>query len=37
MGDHLDLTIDIHKGKFRAPVDKLQASALLGRAACNAR
>jgi hypothetical protein len=42
VGDHLGLTIDLQNGEIRAPVDKLltlskQASALLGRATCNAR
>jgi hypothetical protein len=42
LGDHLDLTIDLPKGEFRAPIDKphtlsKQASTLLGRAACNVR
>jgi hypothetical protein len=42
VGDHLGLTIDLHKGEFGAPIDKLltlskQASALLVRAVCNAR
>jgi hypothetical protein len=42
VGDHLGLAIDLQKGDFRAPVDKLQtlskqASALLSRAACNSR
>jgi hypothetical protein len=42
VGDHHGLTIDLHNGEFRDPVDKLQApsniaSALLGRAANTAR
>jgi hypothetical protein len=42
VGNHLGLTIDLMKGEFRAPNDKLQAlskqaSALLGRAAPTAR
>jgi hypothetical protein len=42
VGNHLGLTIDLLKGKFRAPYDKLQAlskqaSSLLGRAATTAR
>jgi hypothetical protein len=41
VGDRLGLTIDLEKGKFRAHIEKLhaiskQASALLGRAGCNA-
>jgi hypothetical protein len=42
VGNHLGLTVDLMKGEFRAPNDKLQAvakqaSALLGRAAITAR
>jgi hypothetical protein len=42
VGAHLNLTIDLQEGEFRAPIDKLHtlfkhASALLGRAACNTR
>jgi hypothetical protein len=42
VSDHLGLAIDLQKGEFRAPFDKLmtlskQASSLLGRATCNAR
>jgi hypothetical protein len=42
VGDHLGLTIDMHKGEFCAPIEKpqtlaRQASPLFGRATCNAR
>jgi len=42
VGTHLGMTVDLLKGEFRAPIDKLQAlakqaSALLGRAATSAR
>jgi hypothetical protein len=42
VGDHLGLIVDLKRGKFRAPPDKLrqlaqQPSPLLGRAASNAR
>jgi hypothetical protein len=42
VGDHMDLTIDLHRGMFRAPPEKLRqlaqhVSSLLGRAALNAR
>jgi hypothetical protein len=40
--NHLGLTIDLHKGESRAPIDKLhtmakQASSLLSHAATSAR
>jgi hypothetical protein len=42
VGDHLGLTVDLARGMFRAPPDKVRhlaqhASSLLGRAASNAR
>jgi hypothetical protein len=42
VGTHMGMTIDLMKGEFRAPTDKLQtlakqASTLLGRAATTAR
>jgi hypothetical protein len=41
-GDNLGLIVDLERGEFRAPADKLhtlakQASSLVGRAASNAR